>query len=505
MDFDDYVAILRRRWLWIVVPTIVAPILALLVSLRLPERYISQTLLLVEQQKVPDSVVKPIITEDFTARLASMREQVLSRARLQPILDRFQLYEHDTLSVEQKLDNMRKAIAITPIRSDAQLRTRGVPGFYITFTADNPRVAQQICGEITSLFISENLKSREQSVAGTTAFLVKQLEDAKRSLDEQDARLAEFQRKYIGQLPGQEQSSLNMLTTLNTQLEATTQALGRLEQDKTYMESMLAQEAASQSLVTKAGRTADDDSRALERLEAALFSLRSKYTDDHPDVIKAKRDLEIAKTQRDANKREGEQKIAGTAVAEDPHVQQLRAQIDGAAIAITTKRGEQQRLQSQISVYQRRLEMSPAVQEENKKLTRDYQTALEFYNDLLTKKNQSEMAKDLEQRQQGEQFRVMDPPNLPERPAFPNRPQFAAGGWVVGFVVGFIVVAFMEWRDRSVRSERDIDLWLKLPTLGTVPEFAGAGDVVGKDESRFSLRHHSPKLKTREPEVKAHV
>jgi G-rich domain on putative tyrosine kinase len=155
----------------------------------------------------------------------------------------------------------------------------------------------------------------------------------------------------------------------------------------------------------------------------------------------------------------------------------MRAQMEATDLAMKSKRNDQQRIQAQISTYQRRLELSPTIQEEHKKLTRDYQSALQFYNELLGKKNQSEMATDLERRQQGEQFRVMDPPNLPERPAFPDRRLFAAGGLGVGFVIGLTLVAFFEWHDRSVRNERDVELWLKLPTLGVIPDFSDSDDA----------------------------
>jgi capsular polysaccharide biosynthesis protein len=117
--------------------------------------------------------------------------------------------------------------------------------------------------------------------------------------------------------------------------------------------------------------------------------------------------------------------------------------------------------------------LSPVIQEEFKKLTRDYQTALQFYNELLTKKNQSEMATNLERRQQGEQFRVMDPPNLPERPGFPNRPLFAAGGLGGGLFLGICIALLQEMKAKSIHSERDIEHFLKLPTLALVPSIDG--------------------------------
>src|ERR1700692_3967620 len=200
---------------------------------------VSQTLVLVEQQKVPESYVKAVVTEDLSGRLATMKEQILSRSRLQPIIERFNLFANSKLSMDDRIDMTRKNIGIAPIQSEIA-RTNGLPGFYISFKANDPRTAQLVCGEIQSLFVSENLSDRAASAAGTTDFLKGQLADAKAKLDEQDAKLRKFQQTYVGKLPGAESSNINMLTTLNTQLDAATQEPARMEQNKSYAESMAA-------------------------------------------------------------------------------------------------------------------------------------------------------------------------------------------------------------------------------------------------------------------------
>jgi hypothetical protein len=159
----------------------------------------SQTLVLIEQQKVPEDYVKPVVEEDLGARLASMKEQILSRSRIQPIIERFNLYAGGQATMDDRVEMTQKAIGVKPIPS----AVGGMPGFFITFKAQDARTAQQVCGEITSLFVSENLSAREQSAEGTTEFLKQQLADAKRNLDEQDAKLAAFEQKNIGRLPGQ--------------------------------------------------------------------------------------------------------------------------------------------------------------------------------------------------------------------------------------------------------------------------------------------------------------
>src|SRR5579871_2328182 len=230
LTFEDYGAILKRRWWMVAIPAAILPVIAFASSYLVQPQYLSQTLVLVEQQKVPEDYVRPVVSEDLTGRLASMREQILSRARLMPIIERFNLFGTGKTSMDDRIDLTRKNIDIKPIHSE-MARTGGLPGFFISFKASDARTAQLVTGEITSLFVNENLKSRATSVEGTQDFLRGQLDDAKQKLDDQDAKLAAFQQKYVGRLPGEEAPNMNMLTSLNTQLDAVTQAIARMEQE----------------------------------------------------------------------------------------------------------------------------------------------------------------------------------------------------------------------------------------------------------------------------------
>src|ERR1700729_2734003 len=208
LTVEDYGTILKRRGWMIAVPAILLPMISFGITFFVPPEYISQTLVLVEQQTVPDEYVKPVVSEDLTARLASMKEQILSRARLTPIIERFNLFGTAKTSMDERLDLMRKNIDIKPIHSE-MARTGGLPGFFISFKASDARTAQLVTGEITSLFVNENLKSRATSVEGTQDFLRGQLTDAKQKLDDQDAKLAAFQQKYVGRLPGEKAPTMN--------------------------------------------------------------------------------------------------------------------------------------------------------------------------------------------------------------------------------------------------------------------------------------------------------
>jgi polysaccharide chain length determinant protein (PEP-CTERM system associated) len=469
LTLQDYTTILKRRWWMIAIPAIVFPIVGYGITFLVQPQYISQTLVLVEQQKVPDSYVKPVITEDLSGRLATMREQILSRSRLQPIIERFNLFANSKMTMDDRIDQTRKNIEIKPIQSEIA-RTGGLPGFFISFKAGDARTAQLVCGEITSLFVSENLSDRQASASGTTEFLKGQLADAKTKLDEEDAKLAKFQQTYVGKLPGAETSNTSMLTTLNTQLDASTQALARMEQDKSYAESILAlQQSQVAQMAEHGGASLQADQTQLQELLTQEADLTSRYTDDYPDVVTVRRKIkELRQQMAKAPSPSVPTAPSSPKPTDSLSVLQLRAQLRAMEQGITQKRRDQAAIQAQLRMYQDRIASSPAVEEEYKSITRDNQTAQAFYDDLLNKMNQSKMATDLERRQQGEQFRVMDEPNLPEAPDSPKRPVFVGGGLALGFALGLLVVGLLEYLDTALRSERDVWAFTKLPTLGVI-------------------------------------
>jgi uncharacterized protein involved in exopolysaccharide biosynthesis len=382
--------------------------------------------------------------------------------------------------MDDRVDATRRAILITPIVSGANK----MPGFYISFRAQNARTAQQVCSEITSLFLSESLHAREQSAQGTTEFLAQQVADAKRALDEQDAKLAAFQSKYIGKLPDQEQSNLNTLQALTTQLDAATQSLNRLHQDETFVQAVITQQTAElQRSDPNSGVSIDTQEAKLKALVAQKKELEDLYTPEHPDVAALSRKITDLQSELAQSAAHPSSAPAALPTRPDPpQLQQARAQLRSIQVSIVNQKQEQARLAQAVRTYQSRIEASPMVEQEFKQITRDHETALQFYNNLLTKMNESTMATDLERRQQGEQFQVLDAANLPDSPVFPNPYLFAGGGFVVGVLLGLSIVALLEYRDTSLRSERDIWTFTKLPTLATIsfiPEI-GLGSTTPK-------------------------
>src|SRR5580704_14210988 len=466
--------IFRHYWWILPIAIISCGLLGLLAATVLPKKYTSETLVLVDQPTVPTEFVKPVVTEDLNHRLASMQEQILSRTRLQPIIEKFGLYaeERRSKSIDLLVEKLRTAVTIQPMEPmpGTQSQNHSLPGFYVNVTFNNPQTAQQICTEITSMFMQQNTREREQQAAQTTTFLSEQLEEAKRKLDDQDQRLAAFKRQYLGSLPEEEQTNLNLLTGMNSQLEANVQALSRAQQDKTFNESLLSQQEANAKVFAPGGQNSPETpDQQLNALEDQLTGLEARYTPEHPDVVKLKNQIEEFKKRMAAAPKAKE---PGDIVVPKPdsfQVQQLRAKLrqDDLNIADLTKR--QAQIQEHITQLQGRLQASPVVEQQLKEITRNYQTAQDFYNDLLKKRQQSAMATDLEHQQESEQFRVLDPPSLPGAPSFPNRKYFCAGGLGAGLTLALAIMYLIALLDKSMNTERDVEVCLNLPVLTTVP------------------------------------
>ncbi|MGC2421440.1 MAG: Wzz/FepE/Etk N-terminal domain-containing protein [Candidatus Acidiferrales bacterium] len=483
LTLADYLAMLRRHWVMIVVLTLAGGPLAYVVARILPSRYKSQTTILVQEPTVPSDIVKPVDTTDIGQRLSSMQQQILSRSRLEPVIRQFGLFpkDIDRRPMDDLVAKLAKDIEVSPIQPMEGTRAENLPGFNVTVTLDDPRMAQQVCTTITSMFIEDSLQIRQQHSQDTTEFLSQRLTDAKANLDAQDAKLAAFESRYMGSLPDETQTNLNLLTGLNSQLDATTQALEGAQQDKTFTESMLTQQVAAWQS-SQGGNSPDTLETQLAALQTQLTDLQARYTDDYPDVIKTKNDIailqkKIAESEDAKNKAGGK---APRAALEPIQITQLRAQIHGYEQVIAEKSKEQEAIKRQIMMYQGRVQASPMVEEQYKELTRGYQTALDSYNDLLKKRNESAMATSLEQEQEGEQFSVLDAANLPNEPSFPNRLLFALGGTGGGLALGLAITLFLEKRDTSLRTEGDVELALHLPLLAMIPAIEPASAKNGK-------------------------
>lgn len=487
LNVEDYLDILKRRWWMIVIPAIILPIIAVVATRFITPDYISTGLILIDQQKVPAEFVSPVANDALDSRLAYMTEKILSRSSIEPIITHYNLYADQHLPMDARVDLARKALHIEAIQSEIA-RSNGLPGFKISFTGSDPQTAQQVCAEITSLFTKINTKDQADKAENTNSYLKSQLNTARQNLADIDAKVAAFQKQNFGMLQSDETSNVNIMTSLNSRLDATTQAIQALEQNKSVGEALLAQQSLPIISSGQAAQAPQVHEKELQSLLAQKADLESRYTADYPEVKAISRqiqDLRAVMAKQDSAPAIATPTTPGPSRYDSANVVTLRAQLRGIDVQIQAKRKEQDTLQAQIRGYEGRIQSSPGVDAKYKELTRDYETAQGFYNNLLQKNNQSQMTTDLQNRQEGETFTILDAASLPTEPRFPKPIAFAAGGLGAGIALGFIIIGLLEYKDTALRTEREVWDFTHLPTLAVIAWSGEAAEGTNRKRGRL--------------------
>jgi polysaccharide biosynthesis transport protein len=502
-SLDEYWAMARRRRWYILLPVFACWAIAWAGSWLVPSTYQSDALILVEQQKVPEHYVVPNVTVSLQDRIQSMTQQILSRTRLQATINRFHLYgtrqRWDFTQAEDPVEQMRKDIKIDLVEAPGQ--PGQLTAFKIRYSAGTPQLAQQVNSELTSLFIDENLKAQEQLSESTTAFLESQLASAQSKLEEQEAKVRAFKATHFGNLPSQVETNVQILTGLQAQLQNAQRALDGANQQRLYLESMQQEYQAIEASLGSGSSTAttpDSLNKDLADLRHRLQEARSRYTEDYPDVVALKdkiSKMEKLKQDMDSEIAANEKPVKSTAdvdvgsTVQVPHestlpMMQIQSQLKANRLEIQNYQEQEKKIQADIAAYQARLNLTPETEQELADISRGYEESKANYDSLLQKQNQSQLATSLEQRQQGEQFRILDPPSLPARPSSPNHLLISLAGLMLGFAVGAALAAFLEMTNVRVRQEKDLEEAVPLKVLIGIPHL----DVPGEDRSRVLLR-----------------
>jgi polysaccharide biosynthesis transport protein len=481
LNLQQYVDVIRRRHMYFLIPFFLGWLAVWSVSWVLPSRYRSGTLILVEQPSMPRDYVTPNVNDDLQTRLQSITQQILSRTRLLHIIDELKLYSksRDRSTLDELVERMRKDIEIELVHDESK---RTVTAFNIYYSSHDPHIAQQVTSELTNLFISENLELRQQESEDTTKFLERQLETARQALAEQEDKVRVFKDQHLGELPTQLQSNLQILTGLQSQLQNEEDSLNADRQQNAYLQSMLEQSRSSQRTPkagdgTPVGIPALD--QELDKLKAELTDLTSRYTERHPDVQKLKE--QIAKTEKMREQALADQKAGATMTSgsgnplaptpdDGPATIQLQGQLKANQIDIANKEHEIVALKAKINDYQGRLNQEPVREQQFADLTRGYEQSKANYDDLLKKKNSSQMATSMELLQQGEHFLMIDPPSLPVKPDFPNRLKFCAIGLGIGIVLGTALAGGTEFLDDRLYNEKELKELLPVTVISEIPE-----------------------------------
>ena len=490
-DLHHYLETVRRRHLQFLIPLFVGWALVWGASWVLPPRYQSTTLILVEQPTMPRDYVTPNVNDNLQERMQSITQQILSRTRLLRIIDQLDLYAdpRSQPSPDQKVDRMRKDIDIELVRDNRNQIT----AFNVSYSSRDPRQAQQVTSELTNLFINENLEVRQQQSEDTTKFLESQLETARRTLSDQEDKIRQFKAQHPGELPAQVGSNLQILAGLQSQLQMEQDALNAAKQQRVYLETLLNQYRSLQGTSKTTGSSPAGLpalNEQLEKLKAQFAELSSHYTERHPDVRKLKQQIAETESTRERiladlkNKESAPADTnAATANADVPEMRdpsspmmQIQGQLQSSREETANRERAVAELKAKVNDYQARLNQEPMREQQLSDLTRGYEQSKANYDGLLKKKNESAMATSMELLQQGERFRIIDPPSLPVKPEFPNRMKFCGIGLGIGLALGAAVVGASEAMDDRIYDEKELQKLLPVGVISEIPALAAASD-----------------------------
>jgi len=498
MQPREYLEIfLRRKWL------IMFSILFILFGASVycvvtPEMFKSSTTILVVPQRVSENYVKSTVSSKIEDRLATIRQQVQSRTRLLVVMDELGLFKEERKKVplEALVESMRKRITIEVRNNDA---------FTLSFLHENRETAMLTASRLASFFMDENLKSREQQAVGTASFLESQLKITKQKLEAQEERVRQYKTAFMGELPQQLPANLAVMSRLQDQLKANADSIRTAQERKMFIESQIrtleSQVAALESQERAASGNTEttvvapvlpSDPAApyipeLNAKRAQLANLSTKYTDRYPEIRRLKE--EIARLEKhvvDARRitqpnqgHPGEDVVrksvplgtppSSPLAREKEEIRRLRTTLQGIDHEIQLLKKEGSEIQQSVAAIESKVYRSPKREQEIISLTRDYDNLKKSYDELLRKKLDADVARNLEIRQRDEQFQVLDPANLPEKPFIPNRPKVFSIALLVALLVGFGGAIGLEMIDPTVRGAKEFRHFSDISILATIP------------------------------------
>jgi polysaccharide chain length determinant protein (PEP-CTERM system associated) len=420
---------------------------------------------------VPASYVQEIVSFDVEDRVRTITQQVTSRTNLEKIIKEFNLYNEpgSHMFMEDKVKILRENISIEVSSGRSSRRGATPSSFQISFTGKHPKRVANVTNALSSYFIAQNLKIREDQAIGTSEFLSDELENIRRKLLEKEEGLKRYREKYMGGLPEQLDTNLRILERIQQQIIANQENLRETENRK-----LLIQQQISEAAEIRRARAAQAESEGeiaqpspLDQLKTQLASLEARYTQRHPDVISLKEKIADLESKEKADLKEVQE------VPEDMDMIQaernLVNQLREIELEITNIKAEAAQLNSQMKWYQTQVENTPKREQELMSLNRDYDNIRETYNSLLGRKLEAELAVSMERKQKGEQFRILDPAEAPIRPIKPDTRRILLMTVALGFALGCGLAYLRETMDTSFRRPEDIEELLQVPLIASLP------------------------------------
>ncbi len=475
---DTVLAVWSRRK-WVAILAFLAPLVAG-VSLVVfpPNIYRSAATVLAERQQVPEFFVRATVTSAIETRIQAISQEVLSRARLGELINRFNLYPdlRQRVPADRLVEQMRGDIKLELKSMELKGLREATVAFTITYQGGDPDTVSRITNTLASFYNEENLKARGIQATSTTEFLKVQLGETKKRLDEQEQRVSEFKRRHLGELPQQMDTNLATLEHLNAQLRQNTDSQTRVNERRQTLSSQLAEAEMT------GGQFVSPELREAARLaqkKEELARLRIQFNDNYPDVVllaaevaALERELEAARTRM----QESTADAKPTATPVTPYLLRLKEGLSEVQTELKILKGEEGRLRAAIASYQARVENVPRREQAFIELSRDYQSTRQLYDSLMKRHEEAQLAENMEQTQKGEQFRVIDPAVPSAQPAAPNRARLLM--MTLGAAIGLAVAAVLlaEQLDTSFHTLDDLRAFSKAPVLVSIPRIVTPND-----------------------------
>jgi succinoglycan biosynthesis transport protein ExoP len=538
-DLRHYWRILMGRKQYFLGTALAIVVVAAVVALALPPIYESTATILIEEQQIPPDFVRSTVTGFADQRIQSLNQQILSRTRLLEIIRQFNLYPEmrEKYTQEEIIEKMRDDIKVELISAEMtdqkkrgrKAQSEGVTiAFTIAYRGRNPDVVQRVTSNLSSLYLQENLKIREQQAKSTTQFLETELKEIQERIKTLGQKITEFKSKHEGILPELQQFNLSQAERLEKEIDQLNVQIRAAEERKIYLEGQLATVKPDSPLISSTGERVMDPYSRLKALEVVLCDLQSRYADSHPDIQKVKREMaelqkvvgrtpgspslkrqkltqlraELAQIQGRYSEQHPEvvklkkeiaalEKIPETGGAAQPVSQpdnpayvNLLTNIQAAANDIAALKRQRAELEAKLKTYRQRLELAPQVEQEYLALTRDYQNAHTKHQEIMNKILEARIAEGMEESQKAEKFTLIDPASYPEKPVSPKRGLIFLAGLILSLGGGLGMVALAENLDHSIKSADELAWLTGLPVLGSIARIITKEDVARERQRR---------------------
>ncbi len=468
---SDYLDILRFRWPWILAATVVAALASQVAVRFVPQQYVSRTVVLVESDKIPKNLI-PDSGGATQNRLSTIHEELLARPRVERILDELDPYP--------EMIDVPRADVVDLVRSRAAIGLRGSDAFVVQYSDTDPARAQRMATRLASMFIEETSGDRARQVQGANEFIDSQLVETKLELEKVEGSLKQIKQRYMGMLPNQLEANLSTLQRLELERQSVAEQIrvakerrGLLERQRALQSQMNEPEAqlVPELPASMAGAPSAPGTDSLPALKAYLAQLLTRYTPEHPEVVATEKRIARLEAELGSAIPPPEPSPADGApeVGTDFLVSDLTAQIAAVDRDILNLEERHEQIRNQIGVYQTRVEKIPEVEQELLSLERDYSLISNYYSELLSRKLEAETAGAVEKKWQEEQFKILDPAQVPEKADFPKPSAFLLIGTLIGLGLGFAAAFLLEVADPTVKNLRELEALLPYPVLLMLP------------------------------------